>query len=67
MLLVFAYCLVGAAAEKEPAAGQSVGNVKFAKPLSDEDAKYLGLDKAAEFTLKDIKAPYVFVESMNTT
>ncbi|MBM4293428.1 MAG: hypothetical protein FJ126_00790 [Deltaproteobacteria bacterium] len=66
MVLVFAYCLA-ASAEAEPKVGQSVGNVKFGKPLSDEDAKYLGLDKAAEFTLKDIKAPYVFIESMNTT
>jgi hypothetical protein len=65
-LLLFLFCTAVAAQESEPKVGQSVGNVKFGKPLSDEDAKYLGLEKAAEFTLKDIKAPYVFIESMNT-
>jgi hypothetical protein len=33
--------------------------------MSGEDAKYLGLGKVAEFTLLDIKAPYVLVEQMN--
>ncbi len=66
-LLLFFFGVAAAAEEAEPKVGQSLGNVKFGKPLSDEDAKYLGLDKAAEFTLKDIKAPYVFIESMNTT
>jgi thiol-disulfide isomerase/thioredoxin len=55
------------AAEAEPKVGQQLGAVKFAKPISDEDAKYLGLDKAAEFTLKDIKSPYVLVEQFNTS
>ncbi len=41
--------------------------VKFAKPISDEDAKSLGLDKPVEFTLKDVKSPYVFVEQFNTS
>jgi hypothetical protein len=58
---------VSLAADVEPKVGQSVGNVKFPKPMSDEDAKYLGLDKAADFTLKDVKAPYVLVEQFNTT
>jgi thiol-disulfide isomerase/thioredoxin len=53
------------AAEAEPKVGQQLGPVKFAKPLSDEDAKYLGLAKAQEFTLQDVKAPYVFVEQFN--
>ena len=66
-LLLFLFCAAAAAQEAEPKVGQSVGNVKFGKPLSDEEAKYLGLDKAADFSLKDIKAPYVFIESMNTT
>ncbi|MBM4273610.1 MAG: hypothetical protein FJ134_03985 [Deltaproteobacteria bacterium] len=64
-LLFFLHGLA-VAADVEPKVGQTLGKVKFLKPLSDEDAKYLGLDKAAEFTLKDIKAPYVFIESMNT-
>ncbi|MDD2901575.1 MAG: TlpA disulfide reductase family protein [Syntrophales bacterium] len=58
---------VSFAQEKEPTVGQSVGNVKFPAPASDADAKYLGLDKAREFTLKEIKAPYVLVEQFSTT
>ncbi len=58
---------VSLAADVEPKVGQSMGNVKFPKPASDEEAKYLGLDKAAEFTLKDVKAPYVLVEQFSTT
>jgi thiol-disulfide isomerase/thioredoxin len=50
----------------EPKVGQTV-NVKFPKPMSDEDAKYLGLEKPAEFTVKDVKAPYVLVEQFSTT
>lgn len=65
-LLVFG-AAISFAQEKEPKVGQSVGNVKFPTPMSDEDAKYLGLDKAKEFNLKDVKAPYVLVESFNTT
>ncbi|MEW6657272.1 MAG: hypothetical protein AB1424_01300 [Thermodesulfobacteriota bacterium] len=67
LALIFLFCAASLAAEAEPAVGQSVGNPKFHKPLSDEDAKYLGLDKPGEFTLKDIKAPYVLVEQMNNT
>jgi hypothetical protein len=55
------------AAEKEPAAGHQAGNVAFSAPISAEDATYLGLAKPAPFTLKDIKADFVMVESMNTT
>lgn len=54
------------AADVEPKVGQTV-NAKFAKPMSDEDAKYLGLEKAAEFTVKDVKSPYVLVEQFSTT
>jgi thiol-disulfide isomerase/thioredoxin len=53
------------AAEKEPEVGQVLGPVKFAKPLSDEDAKYLGV--AGEFTIKDVKAPYLFIEQFNSS
>lgn len=55
------------AAEKEPVVGYNAGNVQFSAPLSAEDASYLGLAKPAPFTLKDIKANYVLVESFNTT
>jgi len=58
---------VSMAADVEPKVGQMVGNVKLPAPMSDADAKYLGLAKAADFTLKDIKAPYVLVEQFNTT
>ena len=50
-----------------PKVGQVLGAVKFAKPLTDEDAKYLGLAKAEEFTLKDVKSPYILIEQFNTT
>jgi hypothetical protein len=55
------------AAESEPTVGSSVGNVSFSAPIVAEDATYLGLAGPAAFTLKDIKAPYVLIESMNTT
>ncbi len=55
------------AAEAEPKVGQVLGPVKFAKPISEDDAKYLGLPKAEEFTLKDVKTPYVYVEQFNTS
>lgn len=67
LALVFLFCATAMAAEAEPKVGQTVSNAKFLKPLSAEDAKYLGLDQATEFTLKDIKAPYVLVEQMNNT
>ena len=54
------------AAEKEPEVGTNVGNVSFSAPISAEDASYLGVGQSA-FTLRDIKAPYVLIESMNTT
>ena len=55
------------AAEADPKAGQVLGPVKFAKPLTDEDAKYLGLPKAQEFTLKDVKSPYILIEQFNSS
>ena len=55
-----------AGAEADPKVGQVVGAVKFAKPMSEADAKTLGLAKVEPFTLKDIKSPYVFVEQFNT-
>ncbi|MCK9377621.1 MAG: hypothetical protein M0P73_15925 [Syntrophobacterales bacterium] len=66
LALILLFCAAALAAEAEPQVGQTVGSVKFSKPLSDEDAKYLGLGKPAEFTLQDIKAPYALVEQMNT-
>ena len=67
LALLFFVTAVSFAADVEPTVGHSVGNFKFPKPLSDKDAKYLGLAKAGEFTLKDIKAPYVLVEQFSTT
>ena len=57
---------VAAAEDVEPKIGQQV-NFKFGKPLSDKDAKYLGLAKAQVFTVKDVKAPYLLVEQFSTT
>ena len=65
-LLVFC-TTVSFAQEKDPVVGQSVGNVKFPAPASDADAKYLGLDKARVFTLKEVKTPYILVEQFSTT
>ena len=67
LALVLLFGASSLAAEAEPQVGQTVGSVKFSKPMSIEDATYLGLGKPAEFTLQDIKAPYVLVEQMNTT
>lgn len=66
LALIFFLCAASLATEVEPKVGQTVGSAKFSKPLSDEDAKYLGLGKPGEFSLQDIKAPYVLVEQMNT-
>jgi len=67
LALFFFVTAVSWAADVEPKVGHSVGNFKFPKPLSDKDAQYLGLAKAAEFTLKDIKSPYVLVEQFSTS
>ena len=53
-----------AAAEREPRVGINIGNVSFAAPVTAEGAAYLGLRGQTPFTLSDIKAPYVVVESM---
>lgn len=69
LALVFflgAVSLAGAA-EKEPVVGQSVGIAKFKAPLTEDGAKYLGLAKAAPFSLADVKAPYLLVEQFNNT
>src|SRR5512147_215936 len=67
LALVLCFCASPLFAEADPKVGQVLGPVKFAKPQSDEDAKYLGLAKAEPFTLKDVKSPYVFVEQFNTS
>ena len=67
LTLVFGFCVVALAAEPEPKVGQSVGNLTFPKPLSDEDANYLGLAKRNVFSLQDITSPYVLVEQFNTS
>jgi hypothetical protein len=56
-----------AGAEADPKVGQVLGPVKFAKPASDAEVKYLGLAKAEEFTIKDVKAPYILIEQFNTS
>jgi len=66
LTFVFFLCAISLAAEAEPKVGNNVGNPKFTKPMSDEDAKYLGLDKAGDFSLKDVKAPFVLVEQFST-
>jgi peroxiredoxin len=56
---------VATATDVEPKWGEKL-EYKFGKLMSDEDAKYLGLAKAEEFTVKDVKAPYLLVEQLNT-
>jgi len=56
-----------AGAEAEPKVGQMVGVAKFKAPITEDGAKYLGLAKADDFTLKDVKAPYLLVEQFNTS
>ncbi len=65
LALVLCFCAAPLFAEAEPKVGQVLGPVKFAKPLTDEDAKYLGLPKAEEFTIKDVKSPYILIEQFN--
>jgi hypothetical protein len=55
------------AAEAEPKVGLNVGDVAFSAPTTAEEAAYLGLAGPAAFTLKDIKAPYVLIESIHST
>ena len=55
------------AADKDPEVGNSIGNPSFSAPLTAEDATYLGLSGPSAFTLSDIKAPYVLIESLSTT
>ncbi len=72
-LLVLAICLgvmmlcQVAWADSDPKVGMSIGNVSFSAPISGKDATYLGLSSPAPFTLSDIKAPYVLIESLSTT
>lgn len=71
LVTCLAVVLVGSgismAAEKEPVVGYNAGNVKFSTPLTAKGAAYLGLDKARPFTLSEVKADYVLVESFSTT
>jgi len=71
-LVILACCLglsllLAGAALAQPKVGEKVGNLQFGKPMNDADVKYLGLDKMAPFTLKDIKAKYVLVDVFSTT
>jgi hypothetical protein len=69
--LALLFCLgavsLAGAAEAEPQVGQVVGPVKFKAPITEDEAKYLGLAKADAFTLADVKAPYLLVEQFNTS
>ncbi len=67
LALIFCCYTAASGADVEPKVGQQLGPVKFASPLTEEDAKYLGLAKMEEFTLKDVKSPYVLVEQFSTS
>jgi hypothetical protein len=64
---VLMLCRPAVSAEAEPRVGLNIGNVPFSAPITAEDAAHLGLPGQADFTLKDIKAPYVLIESLNST
>jgi len=66
LALVLCFCAAPLFAG-DPAVGQVLGPVKFEKPLTDDEAKYLGLAKAEEFTIKDVKSPYILIEQFSTT
>jgi hypothetical protein len=44
-----------------------IANLKFSGPVSGADQKYLGLEKPGDFSLQDIKAPYILIEILRTT
>jgi len=67
LLVCFGAVSLAGAAEKEPVVGQSVGVAKFKAPITEDAAKYLGLAKAADFTLNDVKVPFLLVEQFSTT
>jgi len=47
-------------------AGNKLGNLEFAAPLTAEDATYLGVPADKPFTLSQVNAPYVLVEVFAT-
>ncbi len=71
--LIMACCLslglwlLAGPALAQPKVGDKVPNLKFGKPMSQADIKYLGLEKMAPFTLKDVQAKYVLVDVFSTT
>jgi hypothetical protein len=67
LALIFCLGAASLAAEKDPVVGQMVGIVKFKAPITEDGAKYLGLAKAGDFSLTDVKAPYLLVEQFNTS
>ena len=67
LALVFSLSAAALTAKPEPKVGQSVGNLTFPPPLSDKDAKYLGLVGRNAFSLQNIKSPYVLVEQFTTS
>ncbi|MCK9376159.1 MAG: hypothetical protein M0P73_08420 [Syntrophobacterales bacterium] len=70
-VLALAGCLLGllAGAGSVSAAKTSnkISNLKFSGPVAETDRKYLGLKGGGNFTLQDIKAPYVLIEITRTT
>ncbi|MFP3866562.1 MAG: TlpA family protein disulfide reductase [Desulfobacteraceae bacterium] len=64
--LVGLYGLTASLAMAEVKVGDNLGNLPFSKPLTPEDQKYLGLAQDAAFTLKEVSAPYVFLEAFST-
>jgi hypothetical protein len=68
LALVLVFCASPLLAdEKEPVVGQVLGPVTLAAPITAAGATYLGLAKQGPFAIKDVKAPYIFIEQFSTT
>jgi len=59
--------LAGPALLTAAPAPTKIAHLKFSGTISEADRQYLGLAKPGDFTLQDIKAPYVLLEIMRTT
>ncbi len=70
-VLALAGCLLGllagAAAVSAAKSSNKISNLKFSGPVAEADQKYLGLKGRGDFTLQDVKAPYVLIEISRTT
>ena len=69
LALLLALCVpfYPAPARADLAVGQRFPQLRFSGAMSAADRVYLGLKRTGEFTLADIKAPYVLIEIFSDT